>query len=513
MDNARPNRSTDEILELLIDAVGANTYRFEFDDGRCVDRDDPQILDIVREHLVIVDANEAFARLAGYESRDEVLSSGLRYAGLFPDQGAFAQAFTQILSAGVRPVDDVRPRKGDDGQVRYVRQINRSLFREDQFCGLFGIQWDVTEDYAARHTVQLQNRQLNCTQSIGRLVELDLPIADFLGRVADLIPGSMQFSEVAVAAIEFEGHLYGQKETLDSAWRIAYGIVVNSQEIGRVHIAYIEQRSFLASESTHIRTVAERVGGYISRKRLLGEIERRSRQLQTAAQVARAASSILDPEVLIRQSVELIRGRFDYYYVGLFLVDESGQWAVLRSGTGEPGRQMVKRGHKLEIGGASMIGQCVARGEARITLDVDALSASGLAAESPRRFDNPLLPETRSEIALPLTSRGRQIGALTIQSTQEEAFSEEDIAALQTMADQLAVAIQTATLFEQVQVQAEQERLVRSITDQIHRATDRQEIMRITLRELGQVLGASRSIVRLGPKERLLAGAPTNSKK
>jgi PAS domain S-box-containing protein len=113
---------------------------------------------------------------------------------------------------------------------------------------------------------------------------------------------------------------------------------------------------------------------------------------------------------------------------------------VLQAGTGEAGRQMVAQVHKLEVGGESMIGWCIANKQARIALDV---------GEEAVRFENPLLPETRSEVALPLVSRGEAIGALTIQSAEEAAFSEEDIAVLQTMADQLANAIANARLYEQ----------------------------------------------------------------
>jgi len=198
---------------------------------------------------------------------------------------------------------------------------------------------------------------------------------------------------------------------------------------------------------------------------LVQQSRRRALQLQTAAEVSRAASSILDPEVLAPQVVELVRERFDLYYVGLFLIDQTGEWtgepnrwAVLRAGTGEAGRLMLQQGHKLEIGGASMIGWCIANKQARIALDVgkDAI-----------RFDNPLLPETRSELALPLISRGRPIGALTIQSSREAAFSEEDITVLQTMADQLANAIANARLYNQAQQEiAERKRAEQELTQE-----------------------------------------------
>jgi len=179
---------------------------------------------------------------------------------------------------------------------------------------------------------------------------------------------------------------------------------------------------------------------------LIGNLEQRvanrTRNLQAAADVARATTSVLDPDELLRQTVDLIRERFDLYYVGLFLVDEERRFAVLRAGAGDAGRKMLERGHQLEVGGESMIGQCTARAEARIAFDV---------GEEAVRFDNPLLPETHSEMALPLRSRGCVIGAVTVQSVEAAAFDEADIAVMQTMADQVAVAIDNARLFADAQ--------------------------------------------------------------
>jgi GAF domain-containing protein len=145
----------------------------------------------------------------------------------------------------------------------------------------------------------------------------------------------------------------------------------------------------------------------------------------------------------LRQVVDLVRERFNLYYVGLFLLDQDKRFAVLRAGTGEAGQQMLARAHKLEVGGGSMVGQCVTRGQARIAVDVGAEAV---------RFDNPLLPNTRSEMALPLRSRGQVVGAMTVQSVKAAAFDEADIAIMQTMADQVAVALDNARLFAETQV-------------------------------------------------------------
>jgi signal transduction histidine kinase/ActR/RegA family two-component response regulator len=192
-----------------------------------------------------------------------------------------------------------------------------------------------------------------------------------------------------------------------------------------------------------LRLESEKAAAEAERERLLAALAYRNTQLRTAAQVSKSISTLLEPEKLVNQTVKLIRERFGLYYVGLFLVDETARHAVLQAGTGEAGRQMLAAGHKLEVSGSSMIGQCTAHGEARVALDV--------VGEEAMRFDNPLLPRTRSEMALPLIGRGQRcIGALTVQSAEEAAFSEEDIATLQVMADQLAIAIENARLYEQV---------------------------------------------------------------
>jgi PAS domain S-box-containing protein len=171
---------------------------------------------------------------------------------------------------------------------------------------------------------------------------------------------------------------------------------------------------------------------------LISVMTKRTTQLQTAAEVSRAASSILDLEQLLSAVVELIRSHFNYYYVGIFLVDDTKTSAVLKAATGEMGEAMLLSRHHLNVGDSSMIGWSIANGKARIALDV-----GGDAV----RFKNPLLPLTRSEMALPLISRGDVIGAMTIQSELPSVFSPVDITALQTMADQIANAIENARLF------------------------------------------------------------------
>jgi GAF domain-containing protein/CheY-like chemotaxis protein len=175
---------------------------------------------------------------------------------------------------------------------------------------------------------------------------------------------------------------------------------------------------------------------------LFEETERRATQLAAAAEVARDATAILDVDQLLNETVHLISEQFGFYHAGVFLMDERGEYAVLRAVSSEGGRRMLERGHRLKVGEVGIVGYVASTGESRIALDV---------GEDAVHFVNPDLPDTRSEIALPLISRGRIIGVLDVQSTEPTAFTEEDEAVLRTMADQLATAIENARLFSETE--------------------------------------------------------------
>ncbi|MBN1659551.1 MAG: GAF domain-containing protein [Anaerolineae bacterium] len=179
------------------------------------------------------------------------------------------------------------------------------------------------------------------------------------------------------------------------------------------------------------------------------ELARRSEYLQASADVSHATGSILDSDELIGQVVEMVRSRFDLYYVGLFLLDSAGEWALLKAGTGAAGQAMVERGHRIRMG-EGMIGWSIEHATARVA-QADKEDAASTAWDPSTawglRLATPELPETRSEAALPLRSRGQVLGALTVQHTEPDAFDESSIAVLQTMADQVALALDNAQLF------------------------------------------------------------------
>lgn len=202
----------------------------------------------------------------------------------------------------------------------------------------------------------------------------------------------------------------------------------------------VEMRAGPLVHGKKVEGVVYSVKNLSDEMRLLKELQQRSMQLLASSEVARAATQILEYQELIERCVSLIREHFGFYYAAIFLIDNAGEWAILRAATGEGGKQLLEIGHKLGVGSQSMVGWVTANNAPRIALDV---------GEEAIRFDNPYLPKTRAEMALPLRVRGEVIGALDVQSTSVNAFTEDDIQTIQMMADQVAIAIDNARLFSE----------------------------------------------------------------
>ena len=178
-------------------------------------------------------------------------------------------------------------------------------------------------------------------------------------------------------------------------------------------------------------------------------LERRARYLETTAAVARDAASELDLQRLLSRVVDLISKQFGFYHAGIFLLDPAGKEAELQAASSKGGQRMLARRRRWRVGEESIIGYVTDTGKPKIALDV---------GEDAVFFDNPYLPRTRSEIALPLRARGEIIGVLDVQSREPEAFGQEDVTAINALADQVAVAISNAQLFQQVQDALDAER-------------------------------------------------------
>ncbi|KAF0108767.1 MAG: hypothetical protein FD146_653 [Anaerolineaceae bacterium] len=167
------------------------------------------------------------------------------------------------------------------------------------------------------------------------------------------------------------------------------------------------------------------------------ELTHRTLQLQASTQVAREAAAFQDVNTLLARTVDLVAQRFNFYHAGIFLLDENGDYVTLHAASSEGGKKMLKHGHRLTVGQQGIVGAVAYENRVRVATDVNA---------DPSFFKNPDLPLTLSEAAFPLTIRGEVIGVLDIQSSSPGPFSQSDIELLQSLADQIALAIQNARL-------------------------------------------------------------------
>ncbi len=178
---------------------------------------------------------------------------------------------------------------------------------------------------------------------------------------------------------------------------------------------------------------------------LVGELqtrlEARARDIDTTQEISRFTATQRDLQSLLDRICALLTERFpNIYHAQVFLLDSENEMAILQASTGDAGQELLKRGHRLAVGSISLVGQAVQQRVMMIARDT---------ADSDLWRPNPLLPETRAELALPLFFRDLVIGVLDVQSKQRDAFLGEQVSVLQTIANQIAVGIQTARLYEQ----------------------------------------------------------------
>jgi sigma-B regulation protein RsbU (phosphoserine phosphatase) len=217
-------------------------------------------------------------------------------------------------------------------------------------------------------------------------------------------------------------------------------------------------------------------------------VAQRTQSLETIADVSSNLSSILDKDAFSIAVVEQLRDTFDYYYVQLYLANDTNDIYTLKSATGLAGQRMLIRGHRLNKG-QGLVGKAAASQEVVVAPDV---------TKNPNWLSNPLLPETKSEAAVPIISRKVVLGVLDIQHNIVNGITEEEVILLKSISDQVAIALENARLFEKIQEQAKHEAVLNRIAQKIQLASSIDQVLQITAQELGRVLNAEYTSVELG---------------
>jgi GAF domain-containing protein/HAMP domain-containing protein len=271
-------------------------------------------------------------------------------------------------------------------------------------------------------------------------------------------------------------------------------MIVQNEPIGALIVQDLEHEHAFDEENLRFfSALANQAASVIQNTRLLEQSRTRAFQLETAAEIARDISGSLNLDELLAKAVNYIRERFNFYHAAIFLLDLPGEFAVIREATGEAGAQMKRMGHKLGVGSKSIVGYVAGRGEPLIVNDT---------TKDATYYANPLLPETRSEAAIPLKVGERIVGVLDVQSIHPFAFSEDNLRTLQILADQMAVAVVNSELFAETQEHLSQHRLLHHITTAAASGTTLEEALESAVTGLQVTLGGDRVAIMLVNRER-----------
>ncbi len=223
------------------------------------------------------------------------------------------------------------------------------------------------------------------------------------------------------------------------------------------------------------------------RRRLDQNVSERTRAIQATAAVSRHISTLRDTTQLAQIVVNEIQTTFNYYYVQIYLMDEAGKTLHLFGGTGEAGQKMLEKGHHIPLG-QGIVGHAAATNQL-------------ISVPNVYKFEdwlpNPLLPSTRSEIAIPITIGQEVLGVLDVQQNIIGGFSQEDTNMLQSIASQVAIVLRNARLYSQAQERARQEAILTNFRQKLQQATNIEQVLELTARELGQVLATTHARVEL----------------
>ncbi|MBZ0290520.1 MAG: GAF domain-containing protein, partial [Anaerolineae bacterium] len=254
---------------------------------------------------------------------------------------------------------------------------------------------------------------------------------------------------------------------------LAFPIVANGEWIGTLTAQNSEARLLADDDLRQISALVDQASIKIQAVRLLDETRKRAAELETVAKVSAAATTLLNPDDLLQAVVDLTKSAFDLYHVHIYLLDEAGERLVLTSGAGEPGRIMKQQGRAIMLTHPnSLVARAGRTREGAISNDV---------TKDPDFLPNPLLPNTKSELAVPLIVSDRLIGVLDVQADVTNRFSVEDVTIQSTLADQIAVAIENARAFSRIQ-ETEVERLIGyEVASHLNEAANRQQVLEATL--------------------------------
>ncbi len=391
---------------------------------------------------VITYVNPAFEKIYGFTPTEalgntpRILKSGLMSAEYYE------HLWASLLDKQTVSTDEII-NKTKDGRLVSISETSSPILNENgDLLGFLSVHHDITERKRAEENIR--KFKLGIDQSTDAVF-----ITDINGAITYVNPGFEKTygftpeETLGKTPRIIKSGLLGP-EIYKQFWatllnkQTASGEIINKTKGGRL-VSISGTNSPIMDEQGNILGFLAVHHDITDRKQAEEALKRRNEYLSATAEIGRLVTSTLDMPTLFSRTANLVRDRFGFYHAGIFITEETGFNAVLQAATGEAGAEMLRQKHSLPVGSKSIVGEVTDSGRAVIVNDT---TTSGV------HKPNPLLPETRAEAAIPLRVGSRTIGALDIQSTSPNAFSEDDIAVLQTLADQVAIAIDNARSYE-----------------------------------------------------------------
>lgn len=408
---------------------------------------------------IILYTNPAFTEMYGYTEAEaigqtpRILKSGLT------SPGAYSRFWGSLLAKEVITHEIINKTK--DGRFIEVESSNSPIVNENgDVVGFLSVNTDVTERNAAAQKLARRVKELNCLNDIGRQVEIQPTIPEFLIWVTQRIPAAMPHEDACIAAITYGSEVYGNPTAMEQRRHMVEGLRVSGEQIGRLYIAYTDpDLQFADDDSAFIGGLGRRINSYVETQGLLKRLAQQATELQRVAEIGTTVAATLDPQQLLQTFVDLTKNQFELYHAHIYLLDKQTDFLELTAGAGSVGRKMVAERRQIFLRQQQSLVARAARTRQGVIVN-DVRTISGF-------LPHPLLPETRAEMAVPMLVGEQLLGVLDLQSNQVNAFTTEDINIFTTLSTQVTVALQNAYQLEQTQATLQElTALQRAVTQQ-----------------------------------------------